>query len=155
MSHVAGHQEKEVVTGAAPMTTKIRMARRTTTAEVKRRAGQIMTPSRGLQSRAEGPLTTIKVTRVGVAWVPRPRSSFLGVDQELAIAVIRVKTEARMETSAILRMSVMSLLMQNLRTQLRPILRVGSETRAEEAGRPTETPLATQIVEAKRQVRAS
>ena len=47
----------------------------------------------------------------------------------------------------------MSLLTQNLLTQ--PIQRVGSETRAAAAGRPTETPLAMQIVEAKRQVRAT
>ena len=47
----------------------------------------------------------------------------------------------------------MSLLTQNLLNQL--IQQVGSETRAAAAGRPTETPLAMQIVEAKRQVRAT
>ena len=47
----------------------------------------------------------------------------------------------------------MSLLTQNLLNQL--IQQVGSETRAAAAGRPTETPLVMQIVEAKRQVRAT
>ena len=47
----------------------------------------------------------------------------------------------------------MNLLTQNL--LIRPIRRVGSETRAAAAGHPTETPLAMQIVEAKRQVRAT
>ena len=47
----------------------------------------------------------------------------------------------------------MSLLTQNHLNQL--IQQVGSETRAAAAGRPTETPLAMQIVEAKRQVRAT
>ena len=47
----------------------------------------------------------------------------------------------------------MNLLTQNL--LIRPIRRVGSETRAAAAGHPTETPLAMQIVEAMRQVRAT
>ena len=69
------------------MTTKIRMAHRMTIAEVKQRAGQMLT-----QSCAHGPLTTIHVTRV--VWVPRPRSLCLGEDQDPV--VIRIVTEAGM-----------------------------------------------------------